>query len=321
VALDDGRGDTAVLDADVTVILSGDRATILLAAPTPAPPGRGRHGPDQPADLRAWGQPADFPSPDQPVDLGDPDQPADFGDPDQPADLGQQAPAPPPDDPPEGVDVPLAEAVTAALAAAHAFLDERAAQASATDAGPGGAWRIADLADGAHRVAARLRAALGGVDLRLPAIRPPHPPARPVGPVRRADGGWALVALAPLGRLRADQALRVAELAGPGGLRITPWRSVVLVDPAPDAADALAAAGLGVHADSEWYQLSCCTGRPGCASARADVRADARVFLRPGQRVHVSGCDRRCGRPADTQVDVLATDHGYRVTVVGGRGA
>jgi precorrin-3B synthase len=56
---------------------------------------------------------------------------------------------------------------------------------------------------------------------------------------------------------------------------------------------------------------SACVGRPGCAKARADVRADA-VF-RPGLRAHFSGCERRCGKPSQSHVDVVAEDGGYRV--------
>ena len=47
--------------------------------------------------------------------------------------------------------------------------------------------------------------------------------------------------------------------------------------------------------------MSACAGRPGCAKALADVRADARAGLAAGrftERVHLSGCARRCGPPA-----------------------
>jgi precorrin-3B synthase len=54
-----------------------------------------------------------------------------------------------------------------------------------------------------------------------------------------------------------------------------------------------------------------CIGRPGCAKSRADVRADA-VF-RPGLRAHFSGCERRCGKPSQSHVDVVAEAGGYRI--------
>jgi precorrin-3B synthase len=60
--------------------------------------------------------------------------------------------------------------------------------------------------------------------------------------------------------------------------------------------------------------LSACAGRPGCAKALADVRADARAALSrmpsgaglPAGRLHVSGCSRRCGAPRTPHVDAVA---------------
>ncbi len=48
---------------------------------------------------------------------------------------------------------------------------------------------------------------------------------------------------------------------------------------------------------------------------RGDTRAALAGLdtLRPGVRAHVSGCERRCGRPRGEHVDVLATGDGYRV--------
>jgi precorrin-3B synthase len=77
-------------------------------------------------------------------------------------------------------------------------------------------------------------------------------------------------------------------------------------------ADAL---GFGVDASSPWLRVTACAGRPGCASALADVQADAATFAQrwPGRIVHVSGCARHCGRPAATEIDVTATSEGYQV--------
>ena len=73
--------------------------------------------------------------------------------------------------------------------------------------------------------------------------------------------------------------------------------------------------GFGVDATSPWLRVTACAGRPGCASALADVQADAAAFAArwPERIVHVSGCARHCGRPAATQVDVTATSEGYQV--------
>jgi precorrin-3B synthase len=92
----------------------------------------------------------------------------------------------------------------------------------------------------------------------------------------------------------------------------------------PDLADAAAAlreaASLGFGTDdaSPWLRVTACAGRPGCASALADVQADAAGFAArwPGRLVHVSGCARHCGRPAATEIDVTATSEGYQVAGV-----
>ena len=126
--------------------------------------------------------------------------------------------------------------------------------------------------------------------------------------------------LAPLGRLTAAQATWLAGRVAGRPARITPWRSVVL----PDQADAVgtlreaAGRGFGVDDGSPWLRVTACAGRPGCASALADVQADAAAFAArwPGRIVHVSGCGRHCGRPAATEIDVTATSEGYEIASV-----
>ncbi|SFL54590.1 precorrin-3B synthase [Geodermatophilus ruber] len=203
------------------------------------------------------------------------------------------------------------DAVPLALAAARAFLAERAAQG-------GSAWRLAELDDGVARVAARLRGVrghdgppvrgLGGHDVPLAA-----------GAHRQDDGRTALVAVVPLGRLTADQADLLARTA-PTDLQLTAWRSVVVPDlPDDGAARALTGAGLVLDPGSPWTRVTACAGRPGCAKSLADVRADAAravdegTLPGPGERQHWAGCERRCGRPRGEVVDVVATGTGYRV--------
>jgi len=118
----------------------------------------------------------------------------------------------------------MAEAAAcAAVAAAEAFLAERAAQACS-------AWRLRELVAGPARVAARVREAVGLAEPAGAARGLPDPPA-PVGPgaLRQADGDYAVVIAFPEGRLSAPAARRLAAAANPRhGLRVTPWRSVVL---------------------------------------------------------------------------------------------
>ncbi|WSZ00738.1 cobalamin biosynthesis protein CobG [Streptomyces sp. NBC_00872] len=184
------------------------------------------------------------------------------------------------------------------------------------------------------------------------------------GAIHSPDGTVALSVHAPLGRLSAAQwrlltSARVvaqggtqrgtraggqggARGSGQGGargsgrrgadpataLRVTPWRGVIVPGLEPAAADdllkRLRIAGLITDRDSPWYGVGACTGRPGCAKALADVRADATEALRrpaaghDALPVYWSGCDRRCGHPQGARVDVVATTGGgYRVSVRG----
>jgi precorrin-3B synthase len=239
-----------------------------------------------------------------------------------------------------GLAVTRDQVVTAMLACAEAFLDERAAHggkavlARPTDPDRPPVWRIADLPHGHDRVRDAVAKRLG-LAVASAAPIPARPGAgaggRPVGLVRwgeTEDAGEAglsvrhktaaVVLIAPLGRLAAPQLTWVCDRADQA--RVTPWRSVVL--PRVSGPDAVlreaAALGFGVDADSPWLRVTACAGRPGCASALADVRADAATFAEqwPGRIVHVSGCARHCGRPAATEIDVTATSEGYQIAGV-----
>jgi precorrin-3B synthase len=190
---------------------------------------------------------------------------------------------------------------------------------------------VRELTDGPARVAARTAAALGRT-LREP-VRWSRPGVRePIGIIEQPDGTVAVGALVPLGRL-SDVQLKV--LASAEALVFTPWRGVVLPGLAPQAAEswaaALADAGLEAATGSRWTGVTACAGRPGCAKALADVRADADTATVAGEGlpVHWVGCARGCGSPAGPHVRVEATGTGYEVrspyaagvTSVGGVGA
>ncbi|MFE3827427.1 precorrin-3B synthase [Streptomyces sp. NPDC059092] len=272
-ALDDGRGDVAALDADVTLLARRDgTATVRIGA---------NHPPHAERAVRV------------------------------PADDGPRA----------------------ALLAAETFLT--AARASGT-----GAWRVRDLPAGAAlglaaAVAERLTAA--GIEVLAGdagdaaedtrgAAKTPAP-----GLIPSPDGTVALSAYPRLGRLSVAQWRLL--LSGSGGLRLTPWRGVIVPGLAPDAAAGLLVrcrtAGLVTEPGSPWLGVGACTGRPGCAKALADVRADAAASVvagRDGSRsggregnnlpVYWSGCARRCGHPQGDRVDRVATGEGrYTVSV------
>ncbi|SHM89184.1 hypothetical protein [Cryptosporangium aurantiacum] len=205
-----------------------------------------------------------------------------------------------------GLRVSVGQAVPALIAAARGFLAERTAQASR-------AWRLTELDDGPARVAARVADALG---LLLSAPDVVGPAAVESGPIGAVPGGVA--AVAPLGRLTGAQMARIGAVAR-DEIIVTPWRGVVLLGVDASALAALADAGLVTDPASPWATATACTGLPGCAKSRADVRADASVALGvtlPSSGVlpvHFVGCERRCGHPAGAHVDVLATGDGYQV--------
>ncbi|WP_414504380.1 precorrin-3B synthase [Streptomyces sp. NEAU-L66] len=268
-------------------------------------------------------------------------------------------------DDPAALRIAGPDAPRAALTAAEAFL-------TAAEASGSGAWRVRELPDGhgltARAVAERLRAAgigcaevagevaaevAGAGDVTgtpdatgtTDATGAPAPASVPYadssapGVIEGSDGARALSVLAPLGRLSVAQwrlLTAVAAEDGAGALRLTPWRGVVIpglsADTAAPRLRELSAAGLITDPDSPWHRVGACTGRPGCAKSRTDVRADATAAVtagtpvpgEPGPQpaalrrlpVYWSGCERRCGHPHGAWVDVLATAEGYRVSVV-----
>jgi precorrin-3B synthase len=125
-------------------------------------------------------------------------------------------------------------AVPAALHAAHAFLTERQHQASA-------AWRLSELADGPARVAAAVGAVVpsGRTGPVLPAGALNRPQVPQPGLLPTPDGGGAVVVGVPDRRLAASAATALVGLGMATEVRVTPWRSMLVPLPTPDAADAV----------------------------------------------------------------------------------
>ncbi|MGV9290920.1 precorrin-3B synthase [Streptomyces sp. NPDC003719] len=211
---------------------------------------------------------------------------------------------------PGSVRVAATDAPLAALAAAETFLEAARAHGSRT-------WRVSDLTlpEGELDRLTRDRLTAAGIAHEAG----PEPVGSADGPPPGAVGA-ALSVHVPLGRLTARQWEELTLVAG-AELRLTPWRGVVVPHEGTTAqtAEALArlgATGLVTDPASPWPRVGACIGRPGCAKAHADVRADAARALeatgRPALPLYWSGCERRCGHPSGAHVDVLATpDGGY----------
>lgn len=154
-----------------------------------------------------------------------------------------------------------------------------------------GVWRVSELP---------------GWVSNLPGLRaiPPtaSPEAMPLGRI-----GPHVSVQVPLGMLTPAQLSAVAA-AGGGRVVITPWRGLVLAGGA-DHLTALTSAGLVVDTASPWTTISACVGAPWCARARVDTQSLVRSVATLDAnwpRIHVSGCERRCGAPSGPHRDLVA---------------
>ncbi|MEV5832791.1 precorrin-3B synthase [Nocardia sp. NPDC052112] len=218
-----------------------------------------------------------------------------------------------------GIRVSTADAVQVMLAAAHAFLDLSS-----------GHWRLHEVDDGARRVIDILGLSPGTERLEFGAA-----PDIPIGWLDQDNGLVSLGAAVRLGSLPARIAEFIAAIERP--IFITPWRSMVITDleewPAEQVVRVLAPMGLIFDANSPWLQVTACAGRPGCAKALTDVRADATAAVESGRVLppgnqpaaasdtsgHTTEPDRATATPDSTATAPSAiTDLG---TTIGLRGA
>lgn len=130
------------------------------------------------------------------------------------------------------------------------------------------------------------------------------------GPPALGRYGRDVLAGVPLGLL-TPQMLRA--LSGISEITLTPWRAIYI--PGGEARiDDLAEAGFTVDATDPWASISACTGLPHCARSAIDTAALAHDLAAAATtdptvvttRVHISGCDRRCGAPHGDHVNLLA---------------
>ena len=152
--------------------------------------------------------------------------------------------------------------------------------------------------------------------------RSPGPVTPPIGWLPLEDGRVDLAGVLPLGIFPPRLAELLAALARP--VTLTPWRSLIIHELAEGDADAvvkiLAPWGVVFDAGSPWLRVTSCVGRPGCAQARSDVRADAARLASadPAERVHLIGCARGCGRPSGPFLEYEAHAEGEYETAYRG---
>ena len=100
----------------------------------------------------------------------------------------------------------------------------------------------------------------------------------------------------PFGRIGADDLGALTDLPGFTGLRLTPWRKLIV--------EGVSAASPGLPAvDADLLRVDACAGAPACAQASVETRTLAvRVARHVAGHLHVSGCSKGCAcmRPTET---------------------
>jgi precorrin-3B synthase len=118
----------------------------------------------------------------------------------------------------------------------------------------------------------------------------------------------------------------LAQAAGTGELRLTPWRAVLVPCAARDA-EALRAmlmrVGLVTDPGDARLAVVACPGAPACARATTPAREDAEALaplaraLGEGVTLHVSGCAKGCARAAPARATLVGRDGRYDLVIDG----
>lgn len=195
-----------------------------------------------------------------------------------------------------GLEVSREDAVRHLLERARVFLRSRTSPAQ---------WNVRDLPPDSPVFA--------GMTPRTPRV---------ATALRPGAVGGDLVVGVPLGTLRSHHVQALARAAAT--VVLTPWHSLVIRAGAA-AAPRLSEAGLVVTPDSAWSRLSACVGAPSCAHTSTptlDLTTAAAARLAPrGSRVHVVGCDRRCGSPRGAHTLVVAPSQAQTIVTAAGESA
>ena len=125
--------------------------------------------------------------------------------------------------------------------------------------------------------------------------------------------GW-LVGI-EFGQMSAQTLSALAECAGVGALRITPWRMLLIegTEQIPNSP------GLITHADDPLLRVVACSGAPQCQHATIDTRTVARAlapYIPADTVLHVSGCTKGCAHPK-AALTLVGSDGGINLIQYG----
>ncbi|MBO1756763.1 cobalamin biosynthesis protein CobG [Allobranchiibius sp. CTAmp26] len=186
-----------------------------------------------------------------------------------------------------------ADAVAELIRRAHLFLDHRAGD---------DVWNVRDLPTDSPVFEGMLP-----YGARLP------------GPLEPGPAGADLVVGVPLGMLRPAHLDALGELADE--VVLTPWKSFVVPGAAADPGR-LQDAGLVTTSTSPWSRITACVGAPYCARTQThtlDLATAATAQMTgAGPRIHVVGCERRCGEPSSDHLTLVAPTDVHQVVAASG---
>ncbi|MBS1167042.1 MAG: hypothetical protein H6R00_3067 [Proteobacteria bacterium] len=198
------------------------------------------------------------------------------------------------------------EAVAVALRLAHVFLD------------------LAPSHDPPSRRMAALVARIGAEAIFAAAGLIPES----ITPVRRFGAAQLIGAFPshigvglPFGRLNARQLHLLADIAQ-SGIRLTPFRAILLPGVPADVLPRLAKADLVTSPDEPLLAVVACSGAPACGSASVETRELARrlATLKPAAQgiwLHVSGCEKSCASSNAHAVTLVGRDGGLDLVLDG----
>jgi len=108
----------------------------------------------------------------------------------------------------------------------------------------------------------------------------------------------------PFGSMLAKELAELVAAANPSGIRITPWRMLILEGGTPVEHPKFVRKPRGAT-----MGVSACPGAPACASASVETRALATQLVDRVPRVlHVSGCAKGCARSKAAGVTLVGRD-------------
>ncbi|MEM6306721.1 MAG: hypothetical protein AAF701_01885, partial [Pseudomonadota bacterium] len=154
-------------------------------------------------------------------------------------------------------------------------------------------WFLKTNGNSAGRMAKHLRQT--SLPPHYQKVQPPPAGLRP--PLGRTNYGH-LVGVA-FGQLQTD--ILRAAIDGALGLRLTPWRMIVLAGGKPDV--------FITDPQDPLMRVHACPGAPGCPQGMGATRAVARAIAPHlhGQTAHISGCTKGCAHPKIADITITAT--------------